>query len=457
MNLSTSLALGLAALFARPGDGDAAPATANQGDAALTAPRPADDGKVVTRAPAPLPPLTKTPAAPDFPRLAIKCTKVFTADEADHVVDNAVILISNGKVEKVGRESETPIPDGYTVLDKTGMWAAPGYVDCHDHVGGGLMDLNDGVYLSNPGLRSIDTIDPENGNVKDALAGGVTTVLVIPGSGNNMSGFGTIIKTAGHTLDDVLVRYPGSLKIAQSGNPERWWLGPQRSFMNWNTRETLLRAKKYHEKWKAYEASSGKLPKPAFDPYFADFRGLFDRKFPVTVHTQIYQVVAETIQMLNDELKLWAVLDHSEFDACRLGAETAQRDMFVIVGPRVLDYDRRNRTIRGLAARWFESSGGKQTKIGVNTDAPVLPQEDLPLQSAMAVRFGLPRERRIPALTRIPAQALGIWDRVGSLEPGKDADVGLWTGDPVDPASACLVTIVNGRIAYDAKTMGRRY
>jgi imidazolonepropionase-like amidohydrolase len=392
--------------------------------------------------------------APDLPRYAIKVRKAVTSSEDDKVFDNAVILVSNGKIEKVGRDTEVAIPAGYEVVDATTKWALPGFVDCHDHIAGGLQDLNDGIYLTNPGLRSLDTISPENDNVKNALAGGVTTVLVIPGSGNNSSGFGTIVKTAGHTLEEVLVRYPGSLKIAQSGNPERYWYGVGRSFMNWNTRDTLLRAREYHLKWKEFEA--GKGPKPEFNPYFHDFRGLFEKKFPATVHTQIYQVVAETIQMLHDELGLWAVLDHSEFDAVKLGGETSKRDMFVIVGPRVLHYERRDRTITGLCADWLRYGKGKQ-KIGVNTDAPVLPQEDLPLQAGMAVRFGLPKELRIPALTRVPAKALGIWERVGSLEPGKDGDIALWTGDPCDPASACLMTFVNGRLAYDAKTMGRRY
>lgn len=392
--------------------------------------------------------------ADDAPRYAVKARKVVTVSESNEVVDNAVILVSGGKIERVGRAKDVPIPAGYEVIDASGLWVVPGFVDCHDHVGGGLQDLNDGVYLSNPGLRSFDTIEPENENVKNGIAGGVTTVLVIPGSGNNMSGFGTIIKMAGHTIDDVLVRHPGSLKIAQSGNPERYWYGVGRSFMNWNTRETLLRARDYHQAWKAYE--EGRAAKPAFDPHFHEFRGLFEREFPATVHTQIYQVVAETIQMLHDELGIKTVLDHSEFDACELGAQARERDIFVIVGPRALHYDRRDREILGLCSEWYRTAGGMQ-KIGVNTDAPVLPQEDLPVQATWAVRFGLPREMGLPALTRVPAQALGIWDRVGSIEPGKDADLGLWTGDPLDPSNWVKLVLVNGRIAYDAKASGRRF
>jgi imidazolonepropionase-like amidohydrolase len=393
-------------------------------------------------------------AKKEAPRYAIRVAKAMTAAADDRVFDNAVILVADGKIEKVGRASEVAIPAGYEVVDASSRWAVPGFVECHDHIAGGLQDLNDGVYLTNPGLGSIDAISPENQNAKNALAGGVTTALCIPGSGNNMSGFGTIVKLAGHSLDEVLVRYPGSLKIAQSGNPERYWYGVGRSFMNWSTRDTLLRAREYHLKWKAFE--EGKGPKPEYNIYFHGFRGLFEKKFPVTVHTQIYQVVAETIQMLHDELGLWTVPDHSTFDAVELAPETVKRGMTVIVGPRVLNYNRRNRTVTGVVADWYRLSGGKQP-LGVNTDAPVLPQEDLSLQAGLAVRYGLPKELRIPALTRVPAQALGIWDRLGSLEPGKDADVAIWTGDPCDPASECLMTFVNGKLAYDAKTMGRRY
>ena len=111
------------------------------------------------------------------------------------------------------------------------------------------------VYLTNPGLRTLDAVNPESDDVKMARSGGVTTALLIPGSGTNMSGFGTIVKFAGRTVDEMVLKSPGSLKIAQAGNPERYWYGVGRSFMNYNTRQTLQKALAYHRAWEAFEAA----------------------------------------------------------------------------------------------------------------------------------------------------------------------------------------------------------
>ena len=129
------------------------------------------------------------------------------------------------------------------------------------------------VYLANPGLDTRSAIEPENARIKRARTGGVTTVLFIPGSGTNISGFGTISKTAGKLPDDVVVRSPGSLKIAQSGNPEWYFGGARQMFMNWNTRQSLLKAKDYHERWTAFEQSAAET-EPEFDPLYDKLPGM---------------------------------------------------------------------------------------------------------------------------------------------------------------------------------------
>ena len=398
--------------------------------------------------------LARDAASGEAPGIAIRGAKVITVNDTRDVHHGGVVLVKDGKIEAVGEARDVAIPDGYMVIDGAGMWAVPGMVEAHNHISGSLMDLNDGVYLSNPGLRTLDVVEAESRALKNAIAGGVTTTLLIPGSGNNMSGFGTLVKTAGSGLDEMLLRYPGSLKIAQAGNPERYWFGPQRSFMNWNTRQTLLRARKYHEAWTAYENGEG--PEPEYDPTWDDFRGLFQKNFPTSVHTQIYQVVQMTIAMQHDELGLDVMLDHSTFDAYLLGKETVKRKIHVMNGPRQIHFERKDRKIYGNAAQWWAIGEGEQL-LGVNTDAPVIPQEELALQCAMAVHFGMPQEHGIAAVTRMPALGMRIFDRVGSLETGKDADIALWTGDPIDPASACLKVLVNGKLAYDADRDGRRF
>ena len=365
--------------------------------------------------------------------------------------DPGLILVRGNRIEAVGHPREVQLPEGCEVVDLGDRWVVPGLVDLHCHVGGG--GINDMVNLTNPDLTIENNVEPENRNLKNALAGGVTTVLFIPGSGTNMGGHGVLIKTAGSTLDEMLVRQPGSLKIAQAGNPERYWFGVYRSFMNWNTRQTLLRAKKYHEEWTAYENGEG--PEPEYDPRWDTLRGLFQKQFPISLHTQWYQVALMSIAMLKRDLDVNIFIDHGTFEAWKLGSIAVRYEVPVINGPRQIHFERRDRQIQGNCWGWWEEG---VRELGVNTDSGVIPQHELPLQAAMAVRFGWDDPlMALRGITIVPARTIGEEDRVGSLEAGKDADFGVWTGHPIDPASACEMTVVNGRVAYDVRRDGRRF
>jgi imidazolonepropionase-like amidohydrolase len=334
------------------------------------------------------------------------------------------------------------------------LWLVPGLIEAHNHIAGGLGDLNDMVYQANPGLDTRATIDPDNNLVQRARTGGVTSMMLIPGSGTNISGFGTIAKSGGRTPDEAIVRSPGSLKIAQTGNPEWYFGGNWTRFMNWNTRHTLEKAEAYHMAWTAFEA--GKGPEPEFSPFFDGFRGLFRGDYPATVHTQQYQVLMSTLRLLSGRFDIWTVLDHCTFDAWKLGPiVAADKNTWAMNGPRQFHPDFTDRRMIGNCSGWWKN-GLRQ--LGVNTDAPVIPQQQLSYQGAMACWYGWLPYPALQGVTKKPAQALGLYDRTGSIEPGKDADFALWTGDPLDPRSACLMTVVNGQIEYDAsKEEPRRF
>ena len=176
--------------------------------------------------------------------LAIRAAKLLVVPpEGPQVIDNGVLVIKDGKIEAVGHHSRVEIPDGYAVEDVGARWLMPGMVELHNHIGPISPffpnDLNDTVYLTNPGLRAAPTVYPGTTLQRWGTAGGVTSALFIPGSGSNMGGAGIIYKMGFETFEEMEFVNPGSLKLAQSGNPERWTTQPQRSFMNWNTRNTF--------------------------------------------------------------------------------------------------------------------------------------------------------------------------------------------------------------------------
>lgn len=372
-------------------------------------------------------------------------------------IHNGAVVTRNGTIEAVGRSADIEVPEGYEVIECGDSWIIPGLVEAHCHIASASFDLNDTLHPTNPEFRTLDLITLDHPQIAMARAGGISTVLYIPGSGSNMGGFGTLTKTFANNPDDALVRFPGSLKIAQAGNPERRAgdLGSGMMGMSDGIRQTLLDGKRYHDAHLAHEQGIG--PEPKFDPTLDLLRGLFRHEYPLSVHTQIYQVVLQTLQELRLELGLWTVIVHGTFDGFRLSQDAAEAGMPVANGPRQFHFDRNTGKIHGLAANWYAGgqhgwresvTGLGRDGIGINTDSPVVAQEQLPLQAAMAVRLGLPHEVALRAITINNARFFGIDHRVGSIEVGKDADLGIWSGDPIDPRCYVEMLVVNGQICY---------
>lgn len=390
--------------------------------------------------------------AAEKPKLAIHVAKAIPC--VGEPIVNATILVSNGKIESIGPRGKITVPAGYTEMDHSDKFAMPGMIDAHSHVGGSG-DINEMVYQTNPELRVLDIIRPNNDQLKTAVAGGITTITFIPGSGTNMGGWGALMKTGPGKLDDVLVRFPGVLKIAQAGNPERRGgeVGSGRMGMNYVIRDQLREGMGYTKDWDNYESGKRK-EKPATDLRLEYFKPLFRQQIPVVVHTQGYQVIMSTLRILHDEMNLKVVIDHGCFDSNLLSEEIIKRNIPVMAGPRGFRYDPAVGQIKGQVSG-FADRGVKA--LGVNTDAPVIPQEELWFQATMAVRYGWNEEAAYKGLTIEPAKALMIDKRVGSLEVGKDADIVISTGSILDPRCHVVKVLIDGAVAYDIAKDKRRF
>ncbi|MCC7169686.1 MAG: amidohydrolase family protein [Planctomycetes bacterium] len=408
---------------------------------------------------APDPATAPKPGERGAPGLAIRTAKALTCKwEGESFVDHALVLVKDGKIQAVGPVGEVAVPQGYELLDVGDMWLMPGMIDLHAHIGGSF-DINDMVYVTQPELKVHASVVPHNSMFKRALASGVTSVLYIPGSGVNSGGQGILVKTGIDEYDEAVIRDPGSLKVAQWGNPERWGPGVGKTWENYHLRDMFRRGKAYADAWDQYEKGEGPQPEKRIEMEL--FRELYGKRTQVSTHTQVYQVVLETLTMIRQEFGIDVYIDHGEVKGYLTAPLAEKLGVSGILGPRNVDMPRlfgmdTDGQWQGIAAE-YQKRGLK--KIGFNTDSPVIPEEELQLQVGIAGRFGFEMSNMegVKGLTIVPAMTAGIADRVGSLEPKKDADIVVISGDPGDPRAHVSLVIINGKRVYDVKVDDRRW
>ena len=365
-------------------------------------------------------------------------------------LENGCVLIDdNGKIAAVGADLEAPA--GAEIIDAEGRLVTPGCVDAHCHIGldnEGMgwegMDYNEITDPVTPHMRAIDSINPMDEAFGLALQGGVTAACTGPGSANVLGGTFVAIKLHGKRIDKMIIKNPLAMKCAFGENPKRCYgQGAKRSPMTRMgtaalLRETLFKAKRYLE-----DKENDK--NPGFDMKLEAMIPVLKGEIPLKAHAHRADDILTSIRIAK-EFGVKITLDHCT-DGALIADELAEEGLSAFVGPTLGSKSKielRNKSFTTPAA--LHAAG---VPISIITDAPVIPLQYLPMCAGLAINSGLDYEEGWRAITINPAVQTGIGDRVGSLEPGKDADVVIWTADPMKTLGAeAYTTIVDGKIVY---------
>ena len=367
-------------------------------------------------------------------------------------VDGGTVLIEDGRISAVGKDVR--IPEGVETVDAAGRWVLPGFFDAHAHVGideeGQGWAGDDTNEMTDPNgarMRALDAINPADLGFADALSGGVTSVVVKPGSGNPIGGQTVAIKTWGRVVDEMVIKSPVSVKSALGENPKRVYgdrkqLPSTRQGVAAVIRDAFVKAQDYKAK---RDAAAGKGEPFERDPTSEVLVRVLDGELPWCQHTHRADDIATAIR-LADEFGYRLIVNHAT-EGFLLADLLAERGLPCIVGPLFSTRSKVELRERTLA------NPGRLARAGVlvalTTDHPVVAINFLVHQATLAVKEGMDRDDALRSLTVNPATMMGLDDRIGALRPGLDGDVVIWDGDPLDVMSRALRVFVGGRSVYE--------
>ena len=358
----------------------------------------------------------------------------------------ADILIDGGKIVKIGKGLSA---DGAEVIDATGLQVYPGFVEAHCHIGldgygigyegHDYNELNDPV---TPQVQAIDGINPFDPCMKMAAKAGVTCFATGPGSSNSIGGTFAAIKPVGTRVDNMIVKFPIAMKCAFGENPKRCYQKQGISSRMTNAakiREALNKAKVYKAKIEAAGDDASKLP--AYDQKSEALIPVLNHEIPLKAHAHQANDIFTAIRIAK-EFGVGLTLEHVT-EGHMIVDELAKENLPLAVGPtfgHASKFELQNKTWEtpGILAK-------AGCHVSIITDAPVTPLHYLPLCAGLAIKAGMDEYDALRAVTINPAEHIGIADRVGSLEEGKDADVVIVDGCPFDVTGVIKHVLINGK------------
>ena len=365
----------------------------------------------------------------------------------DDIENGCILMDDKGKILSVGKTVDAP--QDCTVIDAQGRLVTPGCVEAHCHIGLRKTSLgwegseiNESSNPITPQMRAVDGIDPNNEFFDDAIKGGVTTGAVGPGSSNVVCGTFSVVKFIGKRIDKMIVKEDCAMKCALGENPKsakksiKTRMGSAALM-----RELLFKARNYQQ-----AKDDGKAP--TFDMKLEAMLPVMRGEIPLKCHAHRADDIFTSIRIAK-EFGVKLTLDHCT-EGALIADELAEDGYPALVGPfwgARSKPELRNKS-HATAAELHKAG----VKIAIITDAPVIAPEKLPLCAGLAVVAGLPYREAWKSITINPAEILGVEDRVGSLEVGKDADVVIWNEDPLTRICASVhTTIVDGQIVYSCQ------
>ncbi|MFZ2499109.1 amidohydrolase [Methanosarcina sp.] len=384
-------------------------------------------------------------------RRIIKNTKIYTMSEIG-ILENTDILIEENKIVDIGTITE----EADEIIDASGKLVFPGFIDAHSHLGMwedsmGFegADGNEETDPVTPHLRAIDGINPCDRCFSEAISHGITATATGPGSANVLGGQFAAIKTYGKRIDNMIIKSPVAMKIAFGENPktvykEKHKAPTTRMATAAILRETLFKALEYMSK-KEKAGKDGKEA-PDYDIRYESLIPVLKGEIPLKAHAHRADDIYTAIRIAR-EFNLKLTLDH--VTEGHLMIEELKKEKYpCIVGPNLTD--RSKIELKNLSFKNPGILSKNGIMVALMTDHPVVPLQYLILCAALSVKEGMDEYEALKAITINPAVILGINDRVGSIEKGKDADIVIMNGHPFDTFSTTEMVIVDGEIAYEA-------